>query len=613
LFLLALLAVPQAAPRAGGGGHAVVFAVDRGIVLAAAPGSASQRVPVLDGHVEDAAPSPDGRLLASVVRAPRRDEGLPVGPPPARTLVVAERATGRVHWRSRAAGAGARWSPDGTALAFATSAEAISVVDAAGHVVRRVAANAASAFAWSPDGRALAFAAATGLARIDLASGAVTALAADPAAGEPAWSPDGQTIAFASAAGLSAVPAAGGTVRLLAAGAAATPAWSPDARQLAFARGPSLWVVGAGGDGLRRLTRETRLESSSRPAWSPDGTRIAYVRARLVESVPVAARVRVVDAAGTRDRAVLPGEPGAQPVGSVAWTVGPVAGTRQLGARTARAARTFRSALPLSGLAVDDGRAATLAGGEVLAWSPGKRTARVRVACDAAYDVALARDRVAAVCFTPAARRVVTATVARPAPEDALTAGAEMPVDLAAGGSLLVASSGRVLTRLDHATRVAIRTYPRPVEALDVDDERVLVSTGAGSLEVVSGGGRTLARIRDPHRGGAVLAGLRVVTLDAGRLVVRGLSGRVVLRRELPPDAELHAADGELVVYSSADRLHLLRLADGRAVALRLPGQSGPALARLSREGLFVASTALAPRPGVLSFVPAARLDALLR
>src|SRR5262245_6941810 len=130
VVLVALLAVPQAAPHAGGRSEALVLAVDRGIVLAAATGSSSQRLPVLDGHVEDAAPSPDGRLLVYVVREARRHEGLPVGPPAARTLVVADRATGRVRWRAGAAGAGARWSPDGSALAFASAADAISIATA---------------------------------------------------------------------------------------------------------------------------------------------------------------------------------------------------------------------------------------------------------------------------------------------------------------------------------------------------------------------------------------------------------------------------------------------------------------------------------------------------
>jgi hypothetical protein len=316
---------------------------------------------------------------------------------------------------------------------------------------------------------------------------------------------------------------------------------------------------------------------------------------------------------------LLANDPGAEPVGGVSWIAGPVAGVAPPATKAARASRVLRSEHPLSELAVDDGRAATFALADALVWSPaGGTTVRSRVPCDTVvYDVALARERVAAVCYeelnTRAWRDVVTATLGGPGPRPAYAVDAEVPLDLAGGGSLLVASAGGALSRLDRSVRVPLRKYARPVEVLGVDDERVLVSTGPASLEVVSGGGRTLGRLRERHRGGAVLAGLRVVSLDAGRLVVRGLSGRVVARRTLPPDAELRDADGELVVYSSADRLHLLRLADGRDVALRLPGQTGPALARLSDRGLFVLHTALAAKPGVLGFVPAARVDALLR
>ncbi len=72
--------------------------------------------------------------------------------------------------------------------------------------------------------------------------------------------------------------------------------------------------------------------------------------------------------------------------------------------------------------------------------------------------------------------------------------------------------------------------------------------------------------------------------------------------------------DGGLVVYEAGTRLHMLRLSDGRDVALRLVGQFGYASAKLSRGGLFYAYTgSTGPKLGRLGFVDAAGVRALLR
>jgi hypothetical protein len=59
------------------------------------------------------------------------------------------------------------------------------------------------------------------------------------------------------------------------------------------------------------------------------------------------------------------------------------------------------------------------------------------------------------------------------------------------------------------------------------------------------------------------------------------------------------------VVYRTGGALHLLRLSNGRNVALDLPGAAPPFDAQLVGGGLFVAWNQMHARhPGRLAFVP---------
>jgi hypothetical protein len=79
-------------------------------------------------------------------------------------------------------------------------------------------------------------------------------------------------------------------------------------------------------------------------------------------------------------------------------------------------------------------------------------------------------------------------------------------------------------------------------------------------------------------------------------------------------DATLVDFDGRLVVYSVGTRLHLLRVGDGRDVALRFKGQFGYASAKLSHGGFFYTYNVRGgSKPGRAGFVPAAAVQTLLR
>ena len=191
---------------------------------------------------------------------------------------------------------GARWSPDGTQIAFvsergeAGSKPQIYVMPAMGGEPRQVTnlEEGASSPVWSPDGRRLAFSVrvgeqvepkekeakerlqtrpvevnqlkykfdATGHYRgrhvqiyaVGVDGGDEIALTSGPYdSAQPAWSPDGTQIAFVSArheerdfnaiSDIFLMPASGGEPRRLTSGRGpcSSPSWSPDGRQIAYA------------------------------------------------------------------------------------------------------------------------------------------------------------------------------------------------------------------------------------------------------------------------------------------------------------------------------------------------------------------------------------------
>ena len=147
---------------------------------------------------------------------------------------------------------GARWSPDGTHVAF-WSERAV-----AGRLVRGLYLMRADGHGPAP-------------AHAAQARSPKRLRAAD-------WSPDGASIAFSaekgSRRGIWAIRSDGTRLRFLASGGFG-PLWSPRGDRIAFSDGSRIEVVPAAGGAVRRLTRGPNDTS---PAWSPDGRTIAFVR-----------------------------------------------------------------------------------------------------------------------------------------------------------------------------------------------------------------------------------------------------------------------------------------------------------------------------------------------
>jgi Tol biopolymer transport system component len=192
---------------------------------------------------------------------------------------------------------GARWSPDGTRVAFWSEravagrlVRGLYLMRADGHGLRLltprklVVPRNAEPPSWSPDGASIAFSAEKGSRRGIWAvrpDGTRLRFLASGGFG-PLWSPRGDRIVFSDGFRIAVVPAAGGAVRLLTRGSNDTsPAWSPDGRTIAFVRSDtngdsqSLQLVPARGGRSRRLFGGTRDVTMGRdPQWSPSGRSI---------------------------------------------------------------------------------------------------------------------------------------------------------------------------------------------------------------------------------------------------------------------------------------------------------------------------------------------------
>ncbi len=144
-----------------------------------------------------------------------------------------------------------------------------------------------------------------------------------------------------------------------------------------------------------------------------------------------------------------------------------------------------------------------------------------------------------------------------------------------------------------------------------VDAGRVLTAAPNGLVRLLSTRGGVLRTWR--LRRGIVNARLRGRTLavqhDVSLDVYDAATGAKRQTRPLASDEGLRPflldVQGDLVVYATGGAIHLLRLSDGRDVALDLPGAAPWLDARLEPTGLFVTWNQMyAHRPGRMAFVP---------
>jgi TolB protein len=216
-------------------------------------------------------------------------------------------ADGRVLHRIRVNGSDARWSRDGTQIAYLQ----LHCQDPLGHedplcadlwVIRpdgsgrrRLSASgvdesqsATSLYSWAPDGRSIVYVSVHGLVVVDVATGRSRLLA--PRKGRienyPAWSPDGRTIMFSlqrapgRISDLVAVAPDGSGLHTLRRADAMELRWSPDGRHIAYlasrSRNDLGWdviVLDADGSHARRLGTASDYQTL---VWSPDSSSVLF-------------------------------------------------------------------------------------------------------------------------------------------------------------------------------------------------------------------------------------------------------------------------------------------------------------------------------------------------
>jgi Tol biopolymer transport system component len=177
----------------------------------------------------------------------------------------------------------ARWSPDGSEIAFLYVINEVEggahyelyVMNADGTGVTRLASNDAGDPHWAPDGTKIAFDENDGLYLVNADGSSLRKLASGQYA---TWSPDGTKIAYEGPGGLYETNADGSAQTKLVDGGF-SPAWSPDGSKIAFVTtqggNPEIDVVNADGTGETRLT-DIANDDMGPPVWSPDGTEIAF-------------------------------------------------------------------------------------------------------------------------------------------------------------------------------------------------------------------------------------------------------------------------------------------------------------------------------------------------
>ncbi len=234
--------------------------------------------------------------------------------------------------------ADARWSPDGTKIAFISNRdrdrENVFVTDATGGTAKQLTRvdDIVNDIAWRPDGKSVAFGAGFGFGNwiglVDLEGNmqrlvdspeSESYLAAD--VGRPApWSPDGSRLAFVSnvhdTMDVGVLDLATRNVRWIVRNRRdkSLPVWSPDGERIAYLENRDgnvqLRSVGPTGRGTR--SHSPAEGSAARPVWAPDSGGLYYEHSTFLKPYELVLR------RGTRTARLVGGAAAPLPRGEMA-------------------------------------------------------------------------------------------------------------------------------------------------------------------------------------------------------------------------------------------------------------------------------------------------------
>jgi hypothetical protein len=561
------------------------------------------------------------------------------------------------------------WSPDSSRLLCEVGyGEGLAIADVASGALTPLTETGLYA-SWSPDGRTIAFIDRERLWAVPAGGGQRRRIGNRKIDEEatPSWSPDSQRLAYAGLGGanyredLFTIGADGSGERRLVRDIDAfqNPAWSPEGSLIAFTKAPStnalivVYTVRTDGTRRRRITPSTGGEFSGEPAWSADGAMLLYTRARYRDADDNDVFVTTVGEGS--GRAVTHPFPSGGSNGAPMWMTGPPLSGGEPAPQTITLPLARKLKLASSvGTLVTDGRRAIPGGGAsskgTLVWDAiARRTMRAPTQCGPG-GLALAGRRLAWTCSDSGntyfaveletlrlgARRptFVTETIAD---DD----GGETIGNLVGHGSTLAFTSyygkkGRAkawLLLARHGSKC-----PRNSDLLGPEHSPALcrrlrsaaggVTTSVDAGRVVTVASNGVVRLLSTHdrvlRKWTLGPAILTATLRGRTLAVQhGASLDVyntatgAKRQTLPLVADegvpplLLGIQGDLAAYATGGAIHLLRLSDGRDVALDLPGAAPWLDARLEPSGLFVTWNQMyRRRPGRMAFVP---MPAVLR
>jgi len=528
-----------------------------------------------------------------------------------------------------------RWSPDGRAIAFTRSesgcGDGLMTVRPSGGAAWRLARNAASAPSWSPNGKQIAFE-------------GFTSCLSTPGSSYPT--------------GLYITDRRGRHLHLIDRAADGPPVWSPDGKWIAVARGgegPSAaqdgtWIEHPNGHGRHRLSTmvpyTVDVDNSVAPVWAPDSRRLAGVFVDPGDQPAIDVWVLGLD--GTARQITQGSRYGYNSFG-VSWQPRNLPPQRLGGS-------IVSPAIPSDSLVADGVLEATRPVGEIVAegarvairYEPGSRRAGllnrtetwntasnsvVRYPSFNEGGIALAGDRLVewsgdvgiSIATDDHPNGTPVQDVCPPSPPFCEADGPAIG-DVIAGGSLIVYDSWKRLQatcgdscpgpkrdgrlfRIDDGNAVQIASSSGELTPLAVDDGRILVNEGSGTLAILDANGAEHLKVAVPGFMEATLQGRDLVVHTGETLAdYDAMTGVLVHAWHVSADATLQDVQDGLAVYVTSSEVHLLRLDDGHDSTIRPPG-SGPLHAQLDSAGLFYSYTADdAAHPGRVIFVPFAQL-----